>query len=249
MSNPYAQHAGESYFAGHDSLAKERAGQRLAAQAEGLLGRKGRLLELGCGRGELLKGAAQAGWEVRGVDMTPAFAETASELGIELSSAETARSLDQSHDFVILAAILEHLYDPRACLLKVRASLVSGGLVFIDVPNECGLWARMGNAYMKLRGRDWAVNLSPTFPPYHVVGFCPRSLRRLLAATGFEVVSLRTVEWRNDLADARSPWQAFERRAASLVLKAGPLVGMGAGIVCWARKRGPAEADASSSAL
>jgi hypothetical protein len=72
--------------------------------------------------------------------------------------------------------LLEHLYDPADCLRRVH----DGGLVFIDVPNECSLFTRLGNAYMRLRGRPWAVNLSPTFPPFHVVGFCPSSLRRLL---------------------------------------------------------------------
>jgi hypothetical protein len=29
----------------------------------------------------------------------------------------------------------------------------------------------LGNLYTRIRGRDWRVNLSWTFSPFHVVGF------------------------------------------------------------------------------
>src|SRR5260370_17964782 len=98
------------------------------------------MLELGCGRGELLRGAAKRGWRVRGVEMTEEFARVASEkygLEIERSSIERAQSLRESYDVVLLAAILEHLYEPAETLNQVRNALHHGGLAFVDVPNEC----------------------------------------------------------------------------------------------------------------
>jgi hypothetical protein len=154
---------------------------------------------------------------------------------VEIASVETARSLDRRYDVVLLGAILEHLYDPVACLERVRRALVPGGLVFIDVPNECSLWTRLGNAYMRLRGRDWAVNLSPSFPPFHVVGFCPRSLTYLLRRCGFGLVELRTHRWNNDLPSAYSFWGRIEGWGAQITLGLGARLGMGAGITCWAR--------------
>jgi hypothetical protein len=137
---------------------------------------------------------------------------------------------------VLLAAILEHVYDPRLCLERVREALVPGGLVFLDVPNECSLFARVANTYMRARGRDWAVNLSPTFPPFHVVGFCPRSLRAVLEATGFEVVELDTHRWQNELARRPGVWPAVEHLGLGATLTLGAWTGMGAGITCWARR-------------
>ena len=101
-----------------------------------------------------------------GVEMTASYAAARPDLNIEVAPVANPRSLTKSHDVVWLAAILEHLYDPAETLLKVRAALPPGGLVFIDVPNECSLWCYVGNVYMRLRGRRWAVNLSPTFPPF-----------------------------------------------------------------------------------
>lgn len=234
-ANPYLEHEQDHYFT-HDRAAKIASGVSLARDAERLLGRKGRLLELGCGRGDLLVGAAREGWSVRGIEWTPAFADVAGDVEIEIASVDAAKSLDETYDVLILAAILEHLYEPEPCLRRVHRALVPRGLVFIDVPNECSLWSGLGNAYMRLRGRDWVVNLSPTFPPFHVVGFCPRSLRHLLAATGFEVVELETHRWQNELPRQTGLIGRIERMGMDAALSLGARLGMGAGITCWARR-------------
>ena len=201
-SNPYEEHSPAEYFQLHEAQRKIGSGEALAVFAESRLGRPGTMLEIGCGRGELLRGAAKRGWTVRGIEMTPAFADFArGEYGIDVECApvETAKSLAEPHDVILLAAILEHLYTPAETLRQVRRGLRPGGLIFLDVPNECSLMAALGNAYMRARGRDWAVNLSPSFSPYHVMGFCPASLRYILQATGFRPVALELHRWNNAL--------------------------------------------------
>src|SRR5687768_17499930 len=61
-SNPYADETPAEYFRIHEPEKKRQAGRRLASHAESLLGRKGTILEVGCGRGELLEGAKDVGW-------------------------------------------------------------------------------------------------------------------------------------------------------------------------------------------
>ena len=236
--NPYAEHSTDDYFRLHERATKVKSGEELAERARELVGRSGRLLELGCGEGGLLVGARRIGWTVRGVEMTEAFARRTHLEGIEieLASVEACRSLDEQWDAVLLAAILEHLYDPRACLARVFRALAPGGVAFIDVPNECSLWTRLGNIYMRARRREWAVNLSPTFPPYHVVGFCPRSLRWLLDDIGFDVVDIRTHRWSNALPETGSLLGRIERSAAEAALSLGAWLGSGAGITAWARR-------------
>jgi 2-polyprenyl-3-methyl-5-hydroxy-6-metoxy-1,4-benzoquinol methylase len=237
-TNPYRQHSTDEYFRVHETTHKTDSGRALADHASSILGRKGRMLELGCGRGDLLAGAMSAGWTVRGVEMTDAFAEVATAAGfsIEVARVETCHSLDEQWDTILLAAVLEHLYEPRDCLIRVFNALVPGGVAFIDVPNECSFWTRVGNAYMRARGRSWAVNLSPTFPPYHVVGFCPRSLRYLADAIGFDIVDLRTHRWHNDLPARRSLIGRLESLGAEVALSLGARVGSGAGITAWLRR-------------
>lgn len=47
----------------------------------------------------------------------------------------------------------ERLYGPVETLGRVRGALVTGGLVLIDLPNECSLMDRIGNAYLRAHGK------------------------------------------------------------------------------------------------
>ena len=235
-SNPYAKESADEYFHVHDSRQKIVQGDTLSAFAEKLLGGTGKMLELGCGRGELLVGAANRGWAVYGVEMTEEFAAIARTYGVEVehNSIQECKLLNQTYDVVLLAAILEHLYDPVETLNRVRNALRPGGLVFIDVPNESSLTRQIGNMYVRARGRDWSTNLSPTFSPFHVVGFSPASLRRLLKSVGFRVEQLSVPKWSNDLPQGKKISQKIERSALSIVQTIGERIGMGDGITCWA---------------
>lgn len=237
-TNPYALETSDTYFSLHDGPQKVSSGGGLVSIAERLLGYRGRLLELGCGRGELLVGAAERGWEVEGVEMTQGFADVARSAGlsVECCSIQESQLLGQEarYDVVLLAAVLEHLYDPRETLQKVNRVLRPGGLLFLDVPNECSLTMRMGNWYMRARGRNWVINLSPTFSPFHVVGFSPASLTAVLRMTGFRVHTMDVCQWSNNLPEGKNLIGKIERLGLSLVQAVGSRIGMGDGITCWA---------------
>jgi 2-polyprenyl-3-methyl-5-hydroxy-6-metoxy-1,4-benzoquinol methylase len=174
----------DDYFSSHDKDQKLENALDLINEAETILGRKGRLLDVGVGRGETLLAAKDRGWEVEGVEPSETFADYAEErtgARIWRQPVEESELCSNSYDVVILAAVLEHLYNPSQIVGKVSDILVKGGLLYLDVPNESGLYFKVGNAYQRLRGRNWCVNLAPTFPPYHVFGFSPKSLKRLLA--------------------------------------------------------------------
>ncbi|MGI8733561.1 MAG: class I SAM-dependent methyltransferase [Pyrinomonadaceae bacterium] len=238
-SNPYAKESAEEYFQLHDSDQKILQGERIAVFAEKVLGKPGRMLELGCGRGEFLKGALNRGWSAYGVEMTEDFTRVARSHGVEVeySSIEHCKSLEQTYDVVLLAAILEHLYDPMETLGRIKNALRPGGLLFIDVPNESSLTMRIGNLYMRARGRNWAINLSPTFSPFHVVGFSPTSLRNTLSSVGFDIHTLNVPKWNNALPEGATIGQKIERLGLSVVQSVGALVGMGDGITCWAVRK------------
>lgn len=238
-SNPYAKESADEYFQLHDFQGKILQGETLAEFAEKVLGGTGRMLELGCGRGELLRGALNRGWSVYGVEMTEDYAEIARSHGveIELASIEDCKFLEQTFDVILLAAVLEHLYDPMKTLERIRNALRPGGLLFIDVPNESSLTMRVGNLYMRARGRDWAVNLSPTFSPFHVVGFSPTSLRNALASAGFGVHTMTVPKWNNALPEGKTTTQKIERAAMGVVQSVGKVLRMGDGITCWAVRK------------
>ena len=228
----------DEYFHHHDSDRKTQIGESLAAFAESVLHHTGKMLELGCGRGELLAGAAKRGWEVYGIEMTEDFARAAKSRGVQVESAsiEGSELLErpEAYDVILLAAVLEHLYNPFDTLVKINRALRPGGLLFIDVPNELSLTMRIGNLYMRARGKDWAINLSPTFSPFHVVGFSPTSLRNTLRRAGFRVHTMVVPKWANVLPRGTTLTHKIERLALGAVQSVGSKIGMGDGIACWA---------------
>ena len=233
QSNPYEAEA--DYFHIHDHQEKIDNGSELIKQAETILGRSGSILEIGCGRGETLLAAKNRGWDVQGVEMTEQFAELASSLGVpvEVASAESCSALDNKYDVILLSAVLEHLYAPVDILRRIHSALVPGGLVFVDVPNEGSLGFVLGELYLKPRG--WSMHLSPTFSPFHVVGFSPKSLSRALALADLNVHEMQLVKYTNVLPGG-SVLRNLERLAMGTIQRIGVMIGKPDGIVAWARK-------------
>lgn len=222
----------DDYFLNHQSDQKERQAEALLAEARSLLGAPGRLLDVGSGRGEVLKVALRENWDAVGLEPSRTFAEraaAASGAQVENCSLEEYVGGAGSFDAVILAAILEHVYDPNAVLGKIATLLRPGGVLFLDVPNEHGLYFRLGNLYQKLRGRDWVVNLAPTFSPFHTFGFGPRALRALLAKH-----SLAPVRWRQ--YGGTSWLQGGPEAVAARSVSALSVGSLGNYIEAWARR-------------
>jgi SAM-dependent methyltransferase len=229
----------EEYFSEHDLEEKKLLGLRLMKEFEDKLHHRGAFLDVGCGRGELLWAAREAGWSCDGVDPSPAHLEWGRvNLGIQgrLGTIESAQFPDAAFDAVVMGGVIEHLYDPYGTLNEIRRVLKPGGLFYFDAPNENCFYTRIGNLYLRVQGRDWVVNLAPTFPPYHVQGFNPDSLRQLLKRVGFEVTEL-------DIGGKISPHtgkpslrKRVEHKAARLVNWIGNRYGAGIYMCVWTRK-------------
>jgi len=181
----------DEYFIHHDTEQKTLYAVGILKCAESIF-RKGRVLDIGAGRGETLRAARDLSWDAIGIEPSIKFANRAR----EYSGAEVYESLQdcfpsESFDFVVLGGVIEHLYDPNETIREISRILKPGGVLFVDAPNESGLYFQLGNFYQKLRGRDWVVNLAPTFSPFHVLGFSPSSLRKLLSKHDLKIVQFR----------------------------------------------------------
>jgi SAM-dependent methyltransferase len=170
--------------AGSEDYEAEEAGQRETARAAlRMLGRPGRLLDLGCWVGFLASEAAARGWEVTGVEPSRFAASRARMRGVEVIEApllEAAPPDGASFDAITLGDVIEHLPDPGVALDRVASWLAPGGMVWIATPDAGSRVARA------LGPRWWSVI------PTHVHLFTRRSLTRLLRRHGFEVIALGT---------------------------------------------------------
>jgi len=208
-------------------------------QAEALTGGKGRILDVGTGRGELVDAATRQGWQAVGIEPSASFAEHAARTGAEIrrETLHECRFDAEYFDVVILAAVLEHLYNPDETLAEVSRILRPGGALFLDVPNEQGLYFKVGNFYQRLKNRDWVVNLAPTFPPFHVFGFGPKSLRRLLSKHSFSIKLWQVYGGQSFVPAHRGFVSLVERQAAKVVTSVSSFASLGTYIETWATKQ------------
>lgn len=151
-----------------------------------------RLLDLGCGNGRLLHLAHGAGYQVRGLELSPLLAEwTRTELSIEIVAGDFL-SVDprDMHDIVILRHVLEHLPDPRKAATRLHGLLREGGHAVLEFPNIDGfgpVWKRWLRRTGLHRRRHPAG-----YVPGHCHEYARGSFEALLARTGFRLISWRT---------------------------------------------------------
>jgi 2-polyprenyl-3-methyl-5-hydroxy-6-metoxy-1,4-benzoquinol methylase len=141
----------------------------------------GRLLEIGCARGEFLELAADAGFEAQGIEPDPATSAVARDrrrLRVCTGTLSDAAIESESFDLVVLFHVLEHLDSPRRTIAEIHRVLKPGGFVIIETPNIQTRWFR-------IFGKRWRQLI-----PDHYFFFSPPTLTRLLEACGFAVCEI-----------------------------------------------------------
>ena len=229
----------DEYFSGHDVELKKKNALRLMQEFEQKLGRRGKFLDVGCGAGELLWAAKESQWEVEGVDPSKEFVEIGLErFGVQgrITTLKEANFPNNYFDAVAMSSLIEHLYEPFETLCEVHRVLRPDGLLWFDAPNEDGLYMQFGNLYMRLQGKDWVVVMAPTFPPYHVQGFNPKSLRKLLDRAGFKCKEMEIVGGVYEQKGAKTLRKKIEFNAAKIINEVGKILNKGSYMSIWARK-------------
>lgn len=155
---------------------------------ERLLGRKGRVLDIGCGNGSFLSFAEQHGWEIAGVDIK--LSADARRLTCPLWEGRL-QDIDfggERFDCIRLNHVLEHTQNPVEELVIIRGLLKPGGIVYLSVPNIAGISARLKNAQSRLglKGRPWRHYAAM----HHLFFFTPDTLKAVAEGAG-----LRVLEW------------------------------------------------------
>ena len=165
------------------------------AENDGLLARfepfrgGGRLLEVGCASGWLLKHAAERDWRVTGVELAPDAVAHARGLGLDVrqGTLDDAGLPAASFDLVYMGDVLEHVPDCRATVEQVAALLAPGGHFFLRGPITTHSLARsLALAAYATAGAEIVLRE----PPYHLWEFTPRSLLALVRRAGLELVVL-----------------------------------------------------------
>lgn len=112
-------------------------------------GRKGRVLDIGCGRGLLLQQFKKRGWEVQGTELDDKSAAYPRDvLGLPVKTGELLEMNfpDEHFDAVIMWHVLEHVPAVATLMAEVNRLLKPGGLFLVGVPNFGSIEARFAKS-------------------------------------------------------------------------------------------------------
>lgn len=141
-----------------------------------------KVLDIGCGRGVMLRALLDLGHEAHGVEIAPEAASGADPRAQIRIAPELAKAgyEENSFDAVIMWHVLEHLPHPEKTLAEIRRILRPGGRLILAVPN-------FGSLQSRRTGNHWFhLDL-----PRHLYHFTPETLQRLLACNEFHYESVR----------------------------------------------------------
>jgi 2-polyprenyl-3-methyl-5-hydroxy-6-metoxy-1,4-benzoquinol methylase len=149
-----------------------------------------RVLDVGCGEGQLTAAVAQAGFTVIGVDVAEEPLRRARALHADIDvrriPAEAGWPLaDASFDVVWAGETIEHVTDTAGWLSELRRVLRSGGSLLLSTPAH----ERLALLRIALSGERFDRHFDPRSD--HVRFYTRRTLARLLSDFGFEQVELR----------------------------------------------------------
>lgn len=173
----------DDYIADRKKISKTF--QKRMSEIERCIGRKGRLLDVGCAAGFSLEVARERGWDAHGIEISEFacnFARSTLGLNVSCGSLQEADLAPKTFDVVTMWDYIEHCPDPARELTLANQLMKTRGLLALSTPDICSLPAR-----------TWGANWMGIKQGEHLFYFSPETITRLLRQSGFEVIRLKHV--------------------------------------------------------
>jgi SAM-dependent methyltransferase len=146
-------------------------------------------VDVGCGPGDLLVAARDAGWNVHGFEADTTETELARQRGLAITEGylteETAAQLPAHTTVLTSLNVLEHLPHPVQWLKAMVRMLSQGAFVIIEVPRHPSLSSLTNLLFPHLAYRH-------IYPPDHLHVFTERSAEHMLRSAGLLPVAVWT---------------------------------------------------------
>ena len=151
------------------------------------------ILDVGCGRGEFLAVASQAGIKAEGIEPSIYASQVAKKLDVPIWNGTLIDFPvpESAYAGVYCGHVLEHVADAHEFMRKLESVLEPNGLLYIEVPVQFdGVLDIINRLRMKRYDfTDYSI--------HHHYFFTAKAMRQLLEAHNFEILSLTTfLPWR-----------------------------------------------------
>jgi len=159
----------------------------------------GKLCDLGCGRGALIRRLCDH-HECYGTDFDSGAVQHCQSAGlrvqqVDLNEASALPFPVSAFDVIVISEVCEHLLNPRNALQLAKKHLKSGGTLLLTVPNAVPLFARLKLLFG--RSVDWLHYPSEaTETTGHIRFYTIKSMSRLLQQEGFAISTISGVSFR-----------------------------------------------------
>jgi SAM-dependent methyltransferase len=172
----------------------------------------GRVLDVGCGSGFLVRAMCDVGFEAIGVDVGFENVEFArSHLGVTVLNQDFLSMTGSLYDVITMHQLIEHLPHPLAYVSHAKSLLADEGLLVLSTPN-----LSLARILVKLPRPILGDALG--HPPNHCVLFEAKTIEVLLHSCGFRLLSIR-----NNPTGLKT--SSRMRHFADKILNASPFVG------------------------
>lgn len=147
-----------------------------------------RILDVGCGTGDLLFYLKKNGFDVTGIEPSPAATTCVRPKGLNIHNSTFSEFIKKYRKNNILAfdgisflKVLEHVPNPAEIIKMAKSILRPGGIICIQVPNDFNELQFF--AQKQLKAHNWWIAI-----PDHVNYFNFHSLHSFLKQLGFEII-------------------------------------------------------------
>jgi len=148
-----------------------------------LLGERGRIMDVGCGDGEIMEPIQAAGYECHGLEFKKSIVRKAQEKGLKvfegiLEEGDNIKS--DSYDLLIMNHLIEHFQNPPLAIKNAFRLLRKGGWICGETPNK------------NCRERNiFSDKWSGYHIPRHLQIFSEKNIKKLFLDNGFSKVTIK----------------------------------------------------------
>lgn len=176
---------------------------RIAEFGRKSIPKKGKILEIGPGKGLFLKVCKESGIVAEGLETSEKIALEAQRIGkcpVLLGTIEKNDLLDGSYDMVAAFDVIEHSLNPVMFMESIKRILRKDGLLALSTMNINNLLEKIGRILYKI---GFKYGIEKLYPDYHLFYFSCDSLKYLLSKTGFHIINIQQENYETRKASSK----------------------------------------------